>query len=544
MPTLDWIGKKAVLGHHRQVAYRLLKCDASLSAGDPDSGNLLIQGDNLLALKALLPYYAGKVKCIYIDPPYNTGNEKWVYNDAVNSPEMQRWLGKVVGAEAEDLSRHDKWLCMMYPRLQLLRDFLHQDGALFVSLDDNEVSSIRLVLDEVFGASNFIAHFIWEKRKSRENRRVFSFKHDFIVVYAKNKSCFESARNLLALSAPVLARYKNPDNDPRGPWQSVSANAQAGHGTEAQFYELKTPTGRAMKPPPGRCWLYTKDKMEGEIRKGNIWFGKSGKNAPRIKKFLGDAQASGGLTPETIWYANEVGTNDEAKKLLIEIFGEKDVFENPKPPVLIQRILQIATKPGDLILDSFAGSGTTGHAVLAMNKADGGNRRFILVEMDENICSNVTVQRLSRVVKGYDREKGNDKEFVQGLGSGFSYCTLGEPLFDEAGSIREHVKFPELAAHIFFTETGTPIPRRATGKSPLLGEHNGKAIYLLFNGVMGDKSTGGGNVLTNEILGALPEPTTKDGFKVIYGEGCRLGAARLKREGIVFKQVPYEIKVS
>jgi hypothetical protein len=534
---------------------------------------------------------------------------------------------------------------MMYPRLQLLREFLHRDGALFVSLDDNEVSSARLVLDEVFGAPNFIAHFIWEKRKSRENRRVFSFKHDFIVVYAKNKARFESARNLLALSAPILARYKNPDNDPRGPWQSVSANAQAGHGTEAQFYELITPTGKVLKLPPGRCWLYTKDKMEEEIREGNIWFGKSGNNAPRTKKFLGDVQAGGGLTPETIWYADDVGTNDEAKKLLIEIFGEKDVFENPKPVRLLKRILEIATDKDSLILDSFAGSGTTGHAVLAMNKQDGGSRRFILIEMEEDICRSITAQRLTRTVSGYtaraavasisdrrgesrrsetaatilasisdrrgesrrsetaatilasisdrreedrrsetaatilasisDRREEdrrsetaatdagsisdgrNEDKRVEGLGGGFRYCELGEPLFDESGKICGTVRFSDLAAHVFFTETGTPIPKRATGKSPLLGEHDSKAVYLLFNGVMGDKSPSGGNVLTNGILKRLPEPArrsetaatdrrseTDATTKVIYGEGCRLGEARLKREGIVFKQVPYAIKVS
>lgn len=210
----------------------------------------------------------------------------------------------------------------------------------------------------------------------------------------------------------------------------------------------------------------------------------------------------------------------------------------------MQRILHVAAEQDSLILDSFAGSGTTGHAVLALNKQDGGTRRFILVEMEEDICRSITAQRLTRAVKGYTPRGDEGKNVVEGLGGGFRYCGLGEPLFDETGSVLGTVTFPDLAAHVFFTETGTPIPKRATGKSPLLGEHNGKAIYLLFNGVLGDKSTGGGNVLTNEILRGLPEPTTKDGFKVIYGGGCRLGAARLKREGIVFKQVPYEIKVS
>jgi hypothetical protein len=312
-----------------------------------------------------------------------------------------------------------------YPRLSLLKDFLAEDGAVFVSIDDNELQNLRAVMDEVFGGSNFVAHFIWEKRKSRENRRVFSFKHDFIVVYAKSRGRFESTRNLLPLSPAVLSRYKNPDNNPRGPWQSVSANAQAGHGTEAQFYEFKAPGGKVMKPPPGRCWLYTKDKMEEEVRKGNIWFGKSGNNAPRVKKFQRDAEEGAGLTPETIWYAEEVGTNDEAKKLLIEIFGDKDVFQNPKPPALIQRILQIATNRGDPVLDSFAGSGTTGHAVLAMNRADGGNRRFILVEVDENIARNVTARRLSRVIDGYGREKGGGGAAAPWAGRGLPLLHAG-----------------------------------------------------------------------------------------------------------------------
>jgi len=217
MPTLDWIGKKAVLDHHRQVPYRLLKCDASLSAGDSDSGNLLIQGDNLLAFKALLPYYAGKVKCIYIDPPYNTGNEKWVYNDAVNSPEMQRWLGKVVGAEAEDLSRHDKWLCMMYPRLSLLKDFLTEDGAIFISIDDNEVQNLRAIMDEIFGPRNFIATVIWQKMDSPKNTAIhLSEDHDYIVLYARNGDKWRP--NKLQRTEAMVARYKNPENDPRGPW--------------------------------------------------------------------------------------------------------------------------------------------------------------------------------------------------------------------------------------------------------------------------------------------------------------------------------------
>ncbi|HSN23541.1 MAG TPA: site-specific DNA-methyltransferase [Methylomicrobium sp.] len=531
MPSLDWIGKKAVLNHHKEVPFHLLRCDPDLSVGEPDSGNLLVQGDNLLALKALLPYYAGQVRCIYIDPPYNTGNEKWVYNDNVNSPEMREWLGKVVGMESEDLSRHDKWLCMMYPRLRLLKDFLAEDGSIWISIDDNEVSSLRFLMDEIFGRNNFIAHFIWEKRKFRENRRSFSFKHDIIIAYANNKQLFEQARNLLPLSNAVKERYKNPDNDPRGPWQSVSANAQAGHATMAQFYCLKTPSGKILPPPPGRCWLYTKEKMEQEIANGNIWFGKSGNNAPRIKKFLSEAD-KGGLTPETIWYAEDVGTNDEAKKILIDIFEKKELFDTPKPTRLLQRIIQIATDKDSLVMDSFAGSGTTGHAVLAQNKADGGNRRFILVEMDKEICGNVTAQRLARVSQGY--------KDIEPLGGGFQYCRLGETLFDSIGQIAETVSFIDLARFVFLKETGLPLPDKISGKSPLIGVHEGVAVYLLYNGVLDDKTAPGGNALTRAVLDVLPPHY---GPKTIYGTSCRVGQSRLAQEQITFHQIPYALKV-
>ena len=574
MPTLDWIGKAAVINHHRQVPYRLLQCDPALSAGDADAGNLLVQGDNLLALKALLPYYAGKVKCIYIDPPYNTGNEKWVYNDAVNSPEMRRWLGKVVGAEAEDLSRHDKWLCMMYPRLSLLKDFLTEDGAIFVSIDDNEVQSLRGLLDEIFGKANFIATAIWQKVYSPKNTaKHFSEDHDYIVIYARDAERWRP--HLVGRSAEQDKAYKNRDNDPRGPWKTGDLSARNPYG--AGTYPITCPSGRLIPgPPTGMYWRVSREKFLEMDADKRIWWGKDGNSIPQIKRFLDEVKQ--GIVPQTLWTYQEVGHTQEAKKELIAICDFADspsVFITPKPTRLIRRILEIATDRDSLVLDSFAGTGTTGHAVLAVNRQDGGNRRFILVEMDESICRTITAQRLTRAVNGYasravasisDRreenrrsetaateaasisEGRNEDKRVEGLGGGFRYCGLGEPLFDESGKICGTVRFSDLAAHVFFTETGTPIPKRATGKSPLLGEHNGKAIYLLFNGIMGDKTAKGGNVLTHEILKALSEPArrseTAATTKVIYGEGCRLGDMRLKREGIVFKQVPYAIKVS
>lgn len=535
MPTLDWIGKKAVLNHHRQVPYHLLRCDSSLSVGDPGSGNLLVQGDNLLALKALLPFYAGQVKCIYIDPPYNTGNENWVYNDAVNSPEMKKWLGHVVGGEAEDLSRHDKWLCMMYPRLALLNELLAQDGAIFISLDDNEVHKLRSVMDDLFGVRNFVASVIWQKRTSPDMRLSLSTAHDYVMVYAKNIDCL--TLNKIPKTLKQAAQFKNPDNDARGPWVSSDYTAQGYRPN--QMYTIRTPAGTEYKPPPGVCWKNVEAVFLDLVRDGRIWFGKNGKGMPRRKTFLFESEGNAAWT----WWPNEeVGHTQEAKKEIDAILGETHNFETPKPLRLLQRVLAIASDNDSLILDSFAGSGTTGHAVLEANKADGGNRRFILVEMEPEICRTVTALRLRRAIEGYfPKNVGENKEEVPGLGGGFRYCTLAEPLFDETDNIRPEVSFADLAAHIFFTETGEPIPKRATAKTPLVGKCNGTAYYLLFNGVLGDKRPDGGNVLTGKVLGQLPP---HDGPKVVYGEGCRLGAARLKREGIVFKQVPYEIKTA
>lgn len=540
MPTLNWIGKEAVVGHHRQVPYHLLRCDNALSCGDPDAGNLLVEGDNLLALKALLPYYAGQVKCIYLDPPYNTGNEKWAYNDNVNSPEIRRWLGKVVGGEAEDLCRHDKWLCMMYPRLALLRKFLRSDGVIFVSIDDNEVQNLRAMMDEVFEAGNFIATIVWQKKQSPQNDAInLSDMHDYVLVYAKQAKQNRNdpngwARNLFPREAMQDSRYSNPDNDPRGPWTSsdYTCNKTADERPNL-YYPLTHPvTGEEVWPSRRRVWAFDAAGHAQNVAESRVWWGGGRRMRPRLKKFLSEVQ--GGLVPTTWWTREFAGDNQEARRELRAIASEEETdFQTPKPLRLIQRILQIATDKDSLILDSFAGSGTTGHAVLAQNKADGGNRRFITVEMDEDICRNVTTQRVRRAVEGY----GN----TPGLGSGFRYCRLDKPLFDEQGQIGEEVKFADLAAHVFFTETGSPIPKRTNRKSPLLGVAKGTAYYLLFNGILGDKTPDGGNVLTAKVLADLP---AHDGPKVIFGEGCRLSDARLKRERITFKQLPYEIKVS
>jgi site-specific DNA-methyltransferase (adenine-specific)/adenine-specific DNA-methyltransferase len=551
MPTLNWLGKEAVVEHHKQVPFHLLKYNSKLSVGDADSGNLLIEGDNLLALKALLPYYAGQVKCIYIDPPYNTGNENWVYNDNVNAPQIREWLGKVVGGEGEDLSRHDKWLCMMYPRLQLLHQLLREDGVIFISIDDNEVAQLRLIADEIFGATNFLGNVVWQKKQSPQNDAInLSDMHDHILVYAKRAKQNRNApngwqRNLVPRNAKDdRRRFTNPDNDPRGDWVSadITVNKTAEERPNLYYSVINPITRKVVWPTKRRAWLFEKLVYEKLISENRIWWGADGKNFPRLKKFRSDARE--GIVPSTWWDREFAGDNQESRRELRALFPdwEEDVFATPKPVHLIERILQIATDKNSLVLDSFAGSGTTAHAVLQANKADDGNRRFILVEMESNIAQNITAERLRRVIQGYTWKDQQGKQHrEEGLGGGFSYCELGATLFDADGQIRHEVKFDELARHVFFVETGEPLPKRANGRTPFLGVARGVGVYLLYNGVLRDKSRDGGNVLTSEILSALPK---HDGPKVIYGTGCRIGAARLKRAGITFRQIPYEVKVA
>ena len=534
MPTLNWIGKEAVVKHHKDVPFRLLESVADLSCGPADSGNLIVQGDNLHALKALLPRYAGQVKCIYIDPPYNTGNEGWVYNDNVNSPEIRKWLGEVVGKEGETLDRHDRWLSMMYPRLVLLKQFLREDGAIFVSIDDNEVATLRLLMDEIFGAKNFVASAIWNMMDSPKNSaRHLSEDHEYVVLYAANKDKWRP--NPLPRSDAMIARYKNPDNDPRGPW--LLSDLAARNFYAQGRYAITTPSGKVIDgPPSGSYWRVSEEKFWELDKDNRIWWGKTGSNRPGIKRFLTDVKD--GVVPRTLWPWQEVGSTRHSKQEISQILNlgaSSDLFVTPKPTALIQRILQIATDADSLVLDSFAGSGTTGHAVLKQNAEDGGHRKSILVEMDEGIATSLTVERVKRISSGYTNAKG---QAVEGLGGGFQFCRLSaEPLFDADGKIRSDVNFGQLAEFVWFAETGTGFT--GTADSPLLGVHEGRAIYLLYNGILKDKAVGGGNVLTGPVFDVLPKFA---GPKVIYAAANRMGG-RAAREGITFKQTPYALEV-
>lgn len=534
MPTLDWIGKKAVVNHHQDVPFHLLRDVPELGCGPADSGNLIVEGDNLTALKALLPYYAGQVKCIYIDPPYNTGNEGWVYNDNVNSPEIKAWLGKVVGKEAEDLSRHDKWLCMMYPRLKLLREFLREDGLIFVSIDENEHRYAELIADEIFGAPNRMQTLIWKKSYGggAKSKHIVNL-HEYVLCFAKNKE------RVPVLSLPpdeaVLKYYKFKDDKfaTRGPYrlQPLATNSMDARPN------LRYPIPwKGEEIWPAKQWQWGKDRALAALANDELSIaGKRGDWTVNYKQYLRDPE--GEERRSKLYSVIDKIYTQQGTAEIESIFGDGKTFSFPKPPDLIKQLISLFDDSTLLVLDSFGGSGTTAHACLKLNAEDGGNRRFILSELDPVIARDITAERVKRVALGYTNAKG---EAVAGLGGGFRYVQLGEPLFDATGKIRPTVRFRALARHVFFTETGTPLPHDAPCDQALLGVAHGTGVYLLYNGILKDKSPDGGNVLTQPILDTLPP---HDGPKVIYGVACRIGPQRLKALGITFKQTPYAIKV-
>lgn len=515
MPTLHWLTRDEDIQTAARTPYRILQEEPTLSSGDLTAPNMLIEGDNLDALKSLLPFYAGKVKCIFIDPPYNTRSAFEHYDDNLE---------------------HTQWLAMIWPRLFLLREFLSEDGSLWITIDDNESHYLKIILDEIFGRQNFTANIVWQKSHTRENRTDISTTHDHLILFSKNRSGWKEIRNLLPPSDSQLERYQNPDKDPRGSWASLPAHAKAEKGRRSdQFFTVTTPAGRKIDPPAGRCWLYTKPRFDELVADGRIWFGQAGDNAPRVKKFLSEVQS--GLVPTSIWMHGEVGTNGESKGEITTLFPTAVPFSTPKPERLIQRILHIATNPGDLVLDSFLGSGTTAAVAHKMN------RKYIGIEIGGGNALNFCVPRLRKVIAG---EQGGISQSVnwQG-GGGFRFYRLGEPVFDGTGQIAKGIAFPTLAAHIWFSETATPLPAQPA-PSPFLGVHNNRAYALLYNGILGDRRPAGGNVLTRAVLGLLREAQAAANAEslpmTIYGEQSRLAPATLASENIVFRQTPYDVK--
>ncbi len=527
MPTLEWIGKDKVINHHQEVPYRVLERRYSFDANgqhDADNGseNMIIRGDNLEALKALLPRYEGRVKCIYIDPPYNTGNEGWVYNDNVNDPKIKKWLGEVVGKEGEDLTRHDKWLCMMYPRLKLLQKLLADDGAIFISIDNSELFELKLICDEVFGARNYVDTISWFKKASPSNdAQFFSNDIEYIIVYAKQKDVWHPSR--LTLSEKQLKYYQNPDNDPRGPWNSATYTCNKSKDERPNlYYPIVNPhTGTEVFPKITAVWKYSREQTERFQKDNRIFWGVDGTaKFPRFKKYLSEHE---GVVNRTLWHYDDVnhtqGASNELK--LIGING----FATPKPTKLIERIIKIAASSDSIVLDSFAGSGTTAHAVLNMNKADGGNRKFILVEMMD-YADSITAERVKRVIQGY----GEGKNAVEGTGGDFSFYDLGEPLLI-GENLNEAVGTEKIREYVWFMETKSPYAPAECDNPYCLGRHNDTSYYFYYEP---ERIT----VLDYAFLSGVTE---RSGGTVIYADRCALGEDKLAQMGIVFKKIPRDI---
>ena len=581
MPTLEWIGKAKVVNHHLEVPYRVLERQYSYDENgrhDDDNGseNMIIHGDNLEALKSLLPKYEGRVKCIYIDPPYNTGNEGWVYNDNVNDPRIKKWLGTVVGKEGEDLSRHDKWLCMMYPRLKLLQKLLADDGAIFISIDDNELYNLKSICDEIFGVNCFASNISWQRTYSmRNDSQGIPAEIEHILVYSK-KPMWIPGR--LPRTEEMDSKYKNPDNDPQGAWQNTTAFAPGGTTHQGMVYAIQHPfTGKMMYPTRDAHWRYQQEQMleimrgwcnyelkelddaheraavcglpPDEVRQGvkaivlsepldisfqkakkvyergrwpRFYFTSGGKGGIRRKTYM---ESVGGKPATNYWPFSKAGHTDEAKKDLLSIFGGKVTFDTPKPTRLIERVLTIATSPDSIILDSFAGSGTTAHAVLNMNKADGGERRFILIEMGD-YADSITAERVKRVIDGY----GEGRQTVAGTGGSFSYYELGEPLL-YGDMLNENVGVEKIREYVYFTDTKSQLEKPHPDEPYFMGIHVNSAYYFYY-----EKKTA--TTLNREFLHTVK---TKADVYVIYADICTLSDAELEKYHITFKKIPRDI---
>lgn len=506
MPFLDWVNKNQARASSTQVPYHLLQKEAEYGA---PSENMVIQGDNLLALRALMPLYAGCVKCIFIDPPYNTQSAFEHYDDKLE---------------------HSQWLSMMYPRLVLLRDLLTEDGSIWVTLDDNEAHYMKVMMDEIFGRKNFISNTVWQKKYAPSNdAKSLSEDHDHILIYAKDKSLWRP--NRLARDTESNKSYKNPDLDPRGPWRAdnYKCNKSATERPNLYYPIIQPNTGEEIWPAKTAVWRYNQETHAKHIEQGLIWWGKSGLNStPAFKRHLTTVDDTS--MPQSVWLWQDVGHNQDAKRE-VQKLNPDSPFSTPKPEKLLHRILHIATNKNDIVLDSFIGSGTTAAVAHKMG------RRYIGIEMGEHAKTHC-IPRLQKVIEG---EQGGISQSVEWQGGGgFGFYTLHpEPVFQANGQIRPDIKFEPLAAYIWHMETG--VGSSQSMDSPLLGVHNGIAYYLLYNGILGDRRPQGGNVLTRPILAWLQAEYPHDGPKVIYGESIRIGEERLAQANVTFKQIPYDI---
>lgn len=578
MPTLHWIGKEKVINHHMDVPFKVLEHSYGFDNGtqsdqQTNSGNKIIHGDNLEALKALLPEYEGRIKCIYIDPPYNTGNEGWVYNDNVNDPKIKKWLHSVVGKEGEDLSRHDKWCCMMYPRLQLLHKLLHENGIIIIHIDENAYSFLHLLLIEIFGKNNDLGTIIWDKKNPKGFANKISYQHESILLFSKNhlnvkEDLVRKKKNAIAILkkaeqlfgkigktqypddlTEVVKKYKLPKNileanaitvdlewvnqefrqwikkqdfsggetayntiDEKGDvFQTVSMAAPDKPETRSHR-PLKHPISQQDCPVPQKGWRFPDTTMDEMLKSNQIIFGQDETTQPRRKYLLKENMF------ESISSIIRYGGSDE--KFQTEI-GIK--LENPKPFVFANEILSYFTKEDDIILDSFAGSGTTGHSVLNLNKEDKQNRKFILVEMMD-YAEKTTAERIRRAIKGFGE--------TEGTGGSFDFYTLGQPLFLDNGNLNELVGVEKIRQYVYYTETKKPLTSsKHKDNKHFLGKHNDTAYYFHYEQ---DEVT----TLHHAFLATMK---TKAEQYVIYADNCLLTKDFMTKHNIIFKKIPRDI---
>lgn len=551
MPTLNWIGKDKVVNHHQEVPYKVLEHKFGVYEGietteETNSGNLIIHGDNLEALKSLLPKYQGRVNCIYIDPPYNTGNEKWVYNDNVNHPKIQKWLGEVVGQQGEDLSRHDKWLCMMYPRLILLHKLLANNGVIFISIDDNEYSHLKFICDEIFGVKNHLATFIWKTDGNYDNQAKVKICHEYILTYGKDISILGLPKGIDP-SIPLDSKI----------FRNEIRNTVVKNGSKNPMSKIKLPIGfpcavenLVVKERYNAFPYYHSDAIIENFKLSNEVIIESGWAS---KNILSD-YISSGFQPvldtknqKTRFEITATGAIEMVKErdndsyvisLLSGLGSTQNMsshlekmglgFDFPKPTSLIEYLINFYSDKHSIILDSFAGSGTTAHAVLNLNK-DEGNRKFILIEM-EDYATSVTAERVKRVISGY----GDGKKAIKGTGGAFDYYELGDRLFLEDGNLNEDVDEAKIREYIFFSETNSPmIAERTEDNKYFLGEVFSTSYYFYYEKDV--KTT-----LTHETLRQIVKKKAEQ--YVIYADTCTLTEDEMSSLNVIFKKIPRDIK--
>ncbi|MDX9742906.1 MAG: site-specific DNA-methyltransferase [Arcobacteraceae bacterium] len=569
MPYIDWMGKEDVVNHHKNIPYKTIECKEEI--GELDTENLIIKGDNLLALKSLLPYYASSIKMIYIDPPYNTGNTSWVYNDNMDSPLIKKWLNDTVNAE--DLSRSDKWLCMMYPRLKLLRELLKDDGVIFISIDDAEVAHLKMICTEIFGKENFVGEFIKQSKVGGGNDTKYIVKeHEYLLVYSKNLN--KVPEIFVEFDNSYLKRYKEKDEKGLYFWDTF---ARPGLKNPIK-YDIPTPDGNFISGE----WIRSKKRFEEDYKNGIIKvFSKSdGSWSVQFKQYLN----LNGKKPRSL--NTDFGGTIEGKTELTNIFNDGKLFPYPKASTFIKQLISIfSTAEDDIILDSFAGSGTTAHAVLEQNKQDGGNRKFILIETMD-YAKDITAERVKRVVEGYSftgkdkttlfekkltttdilnpekmqklslealeiiEEKKDTfdkiektfnentlkiegvkdiKSFKDGIGGGFKYCELSENIFDEYGELNPKLEFHQIAKHIFFVEFKKPITKKEI-KAPFVGSYKHKYLYFYENKFL------------KRDMQELIQSHNEYKQIIVYTRKTTISNDELKDNNIVIRYIPYDIK--